>query len=72
MSQEFTEDGLPVFIDTSGHLSTEQRDYIYRTLAHLEANDADSREWLRDIELRIDDLIEIRGPKKKWWRLWKT
>ena len=71
MSQEFTEDGAPIFIDTSGHLSAEQRQDIYRRIARLEENDKDSREWLREIDLRIDDLVEIRGPKKKWWKRWK-
>lgn len=72
MSQEFTEDGMPIFIDTSGHLSAEQRSDIYRKLAWLEENDRDIREWLREIEIRLDDLVEIRRPNKKWWKRWKT
>jgi len=69
MTEETTEDGMPIFIDTSGHLSLEQRSDIYRKLARLEENDKDLREWLREIDL---DLDEVRRPKKKWWQRWKT
>jgi len=69
MTEETTEDGMPIFIDTSGHLSLEQRNDIYRKLARLEENDKDLREWLREIDL---DLDEVRRPKKKWWQRWKT
>jgi len=71
MSQEFTENGAPIFIDTSGHLSADQKQEIYRRIARLEENEKDNRQWLRELELRMDDLLEIRKPNKKWWKRWK-
>lgn len=70
MSKLFNEDGMPVFIDASGHLSADQKADILRMIAHLQESDYDNRQWLREIELRIDDLIESMRPKKKWWQIW--
>ena len=71
MTEEFTEDGMPVFIDTSGHLSAHQKQELYRRIARLEEGERDNRAWLRDIEIRLDELVEVRGPKKKWWERWR-
>lgn len=72
MSREFTEDGMPLFLDTSGNLTGRQKADIYQMIAHLQESDHDNRQWLREIELRIDDLIESLPKKKKWWHQWKS
>jgi hypothetical protein len=70
MSQEFTEDGAPIFIDTSGHLSVEQRQDIYRRIARLEEGEKDNREWLRELAFKVNDLTLARTSKRKWWKVW--
>lgn len=65
MNQEFTECGMPIFIDTSGHLSAEQKSYIYRQLSVLEEREKDNREWLNELQEKAD--AEMRY-NREWVR----
>jgi len=54
VSQEFTEDGMPIFIDTAGLPSAEQWRFACTQIAHLQESDKDNREWLRELHEKLE------------------